>query len=213
MWSWCEACEVLTLKCLLFVFKILDDFTFRFQIQRTMNEMFQKQISNAQNDYQKANCEQCGMTFASITVMRRHVLAVHQKVKNFSCDSCSKTFSKNSNLNIRKAFMKNVEIRNVVHVKNPFLPKLAYEIIKLQSTKDWKTTNAIYAANHLALKIVLLNISNQFMNKNVTSYVIFVKRNMQTIKTWSITYLWYTIRRRKNSHVSFVVVDLPQIEV
>ena len=42
--------------------------------------------------------DQCGMTFASIFVMRRHVLEVHEKIRSHQCNLCSASFTNIGNL-------------------------------------------------------------------------------------------------------------------
>mmetsp|Transcript_4851 Transcript_4851/g.6751 ORF Transcript_4851/g.6751 Transcript_4851/m.6751 type:complete len:227 (+) Transcript_4851:847-1527(+) len=43
-------------------------------------------------------CETCGMTFVRGYDMKRHVIAVHQKIRDYKCTLCQKTFTQNGHL-------------------------------------------------------------------------------------------------------------------
>ncbi|KAJ8901384.1 hypothetical protein NDN08_007230 [Rhodosorus marinus] len=43
-------------------------------------------------------CETCGMSFARGYDMKRHVIAVHQKIRDFECTHCMKTFTQSGHL-------------------------------------------------------------------------------------------------------------------
>ena len=43
------------------------------------------------DDSNKFMCDRCDSTLSSKKTLERHVLAVHDKIKNFVCDTCNKT--------------------------------------------------------------------------------------------------------------------------
>ena len=91
-------------------------------------------------------CHSCGKTFSTSTVLKAHILEIHERHKNFKCASCGILFSRCQNLNSHiyavhedqkhdpcgksfsqanhftfTQFMKATKITNVNHVKNPLL--------------------------------------------------------------------------------------------
>ena len=48
-------------------------------------------------------CELCEKSYSDVYGLRRHVSAVHEKLRPFECSKCSKTFSENTKLKIHFA--------------------------------------------------------------------------------------------------------------
>ena len=44
------------------------------------------------------HCDQCGKMFTSKQKLRKHIMVVHEKKRNFACAYCDKFFSSNSNV-------------------------------------------------------------------------------------------------------------------
>lgn len=60
-------------------------------------------VKNPSNIGQKT-CDKCSQTFSNASALRKHILAIHEKIKLFECNVCERSFSRKDiyQLHIRK---------------------------------------------------------------------------------------------------------------